>query len=1215
MKHVVRFLLAAFVVVCLARPALSQNRNTGEIRGTVTDPSGAVLPGVSVTVTDIDTGVTKEFVTDNDGIYDTVSTPAGRYNITFSAKGFKKLVRGPITLEVTTITENATLEVGAITEEVRVTAAGAPLLETETGQQGTIMESNTMAELPQSGGGITGADWAAFNIYLPGAVGTTNGRTSQAGGAWNAGDAVSINGNLPNFDNFLQDGASTILPASYNNDDEIFETISEVQVNTSSFSAQYGMGGVVFNQISKSGNNGWHGSLYEFFSNDALNANNYFNNQAPALTTNPLNPTGPEIANPAHQVPYLRYDQYGGSIGGPIIKNKFFFYFDVDRIVNNSASNGYVTVPTVAEEHGDFTGMYPIYDPLTTTGSGATLARASFASECGGLNMIPNGTNCGGIPSRMDPVSAAIMSSKYGWPTAPQGVGTCEPAPYQNECTNNLYLAHINPSPVHRYFGRLDYNLSANNRLMYSISQKDNPGVDNGLFNCPLDCGSGDVDGYNTQITETWTISPTMVNEFRFGYTKQGNWFLSSSIGLNPATEFGLQDTHFNQFPFIGNQSFYAGNLGGPDGVNTLSPATDAVYIENSFDPSDVVTLIHGRHVLHFGIEVLISQGNTTAWGANSAGNYSFSGQYTAGTSCTTTAPITCTLNTGTAGSGFADFLLGNVNGWSAENQYLTGMRMKSPQAFLQDDWKIKPNLTINLGLRWTANTGMSEEHNRLGDFDQNLINTFGPFAGTAGSIWFAGQDNRTTLQKPIWDIFLPRAGFAWQVKNDTVIRGGAGFFAYNYSMDLYGGEGGGQMGFGAAFQGSNSDPDAAAGDTGWIAATGNATPLYLSSSAAMMANALPYIEASRNPASYISSTAPYSPPYEPYNIEPGEIWEWTLAVDHQFANDFAVSASYVGSHGMHLQYITDLNQITNPALLNANDVSACPGATPTSIAADPSTCQRPFPAFASLSGSNFNSISNYDSLQLMVQKRLSYGLTFNVNYAWSHMLDDQDSAGWGSTAGQQVWQIGNDPAANYGNSNFDIPQALKGTVVYELPIGIGKPYMNHNLIADAVLGGWRLAGTFIYQDGTPFTMLDNGVNDYSQAGNVFANPVSGVSPHSGACHGVGVGTISITPPYNSCWFNPAAFETPTEQGNGSFGTVGRNTLFGPKLSDINLSLAKTWHYKERLGFTLRGDFVNAVNHPSFALPNNDVSSSAVGTITSTSNGPRTIQLGARLAF
>jgi hypothetical protein len=798
------------------------------------------------------------------------------------------------------------------------------------------------------------------------------------------------------------------------------------------------------------------------------------------------------------------------------------------------------------------------------------------------------------------------MNSKFGWPTAPQGVGTCAAAPFQNECTNNLFLSHINPAPVHRYFGRLDYVVNENNRISWSISQKDNPGVDNGLFVCPLNCGSGDVDGYNTQVTDTWTISPTVVNEFRFGYTKQGNWFLSQSIGLNPATAFGLQDTHFNQFPTIGN-----GNFGGPDPVNNLAPATDAIYIENSFDPSDVVTLVRGKHVLKFGIEVLMSEGNTTAWGANSSGNYNFKGQYTAGVSCTTPAPPappTCGLNTSTAGSGFADYLLGNLSGWSAENQFITGMRMKSPQAFIQDDWKIKPNLTINLGLRWTGNTGMSEVNNKLGDFDPNLINNAGPFAGTPGSIWFAPQNNRTTLQNPDWSIFLPRVGFAWSWRPNTVIRGGAGFFAYNYSMDLYGGEGGGQMGFGAAFQGSNSDPNAAAGDTGWIAGTGNATPLYLSSSAAMMANALPYIQGSRNPATYVSNPV-FSPPYEPYYLKPGEIWQWNLSVEHQFAKDILVSAAYVGSHATNLQYLTNLNQITNPALLNLNDISACNGATPASIAASPSTCARPFPAFGSLSGSNFNGISNYDSLQISAQKRYSNGLTFNSNFTWAHMLDDQDSAGWGSTAGQQVYQIGNDPASNYGNSNFDIPWAFKGMATYELPFGRGKTFMNNNAIADAALGGWRLAGTWIYQAGTPFTVLDNGVNDYSQAGNVYANPIKGVSPNSGNCaNGAAAGTVN-------CWFNPAAFETPAQQGNGTFGTLGRNTLFGPHLSDINMSLAKTWRYKERVALTIRGDFINALNHPSFSLPNNDVSNTSVGKITGVSNASRNVQLSGRISF
>ncbi len=206
---------------------------------------------------------------------------------------------------------------------------------------------------------------------------------------------------------------------------------------------------------------------------------------------------------------------------------------------------------------------------------------------------------------------------------------------------------------------------------------------------------------------------------------------------------------------------------------------------------------------------------------------------------------------------------------------------------------------------------------------------------------------------------------------------------------------------------------------------------------------------------------------------------------------------------------------------------------------------------------------------------------------------------------------IGNNPSSNYANSNFDVPQALKGTAVYELPFGMGKPFMNQNAILDGVLGGWRLSGTLIYQSGTPYTVLDSGVNSYSQAGNVFANPIPGVSPESGNCpNGAAAHTVT-------CWFNPAAFQTPAEQGNGAFGYGGRNTLLGPKLSNINLALAKTWHYKERAGFTLTGNFVNVFNHPSFSIPNpnNDVNASNPGNITQLANGPRTIQLGARAIF
>src|SRR5258708_4652592 len=264
MKRLFRFAFAFCLVACMGNTAVSQNTNSGDIRGTVTDASGAVIAGATVTLINMDTGENKEFVTNQSGIYDTVSTRPGNYKLTFTKQGFKKSTYGPIVLQVSVITVDAILQVGQVQEEVTVVeSSGAPLLQTESGQQGTILEGKTINELPQIGARITGNDWANFNIFLPGASSAPSQPSSEGSGAYNAGDAISINGNLPNYANFLADGATVVLPVSGNVDNSIFESISEVQVTTSSLSAQYGIGGAVFTQISKSGSNTFHGSALQ----------------------------------------------------------------------------------------------------------------------------------------------------------------------------------------------------------------------------------------------------------------------------------------------------------------------------------------------------------------------------------------------------------------------------------------------------------------------------------------------------------------------------------------------------------------------------------------------------------------------------------------------------------------------------------------------------------------------------------------------------------------------------------------------------------------------------------------------------------------------------------------------------------------------------------------------------------------------------------------
>jgi hypothetical protein len=1164
------FGLAALVFV---GPVFGQSRNTGEIRGTVT-AAGAVVPGATVTVRNIETGEEKVFATNQDGIYDTVSTPAGNYNISFAAEGFKKLVRGPIALQVDVITENAELQVGSVTETISVIAEGAPLLETETAQLGTVFESKTINQLPQIGAGITGNDWANFNILLPGASGSPTAPASEGSGAYNAGDAVSINGNLPNYANYLQDGGVVQLPVSNNVDNTLFEALSEVQVTTSSFSAQYGIGGAVFNQITKSGTNGFHGSGYEYWQNNILNARPYFGvpNSAGVLVP--------------QQASYLRYDEYGGSIGGPIIKNKLFFFFVVDKLYNNGSTSATLgNTPTLAERgmgsvHPgayDFSaaGLPTLYDPTSCATPGCT--RKSFASEntgaLAGVNAIPG--------NRIDPVAAKILSF-YPLPNAGAG----------GALDDNFSTLLPTPNPNLRFFGRIDYDLSAKNRISFSISQKDNPGVNKyGPFPCPLNCFSGDIDGYNAQVTDTWEVNGTTVNELRMAYTKQGNWFVPDTIGFNPGTALGLQYSKANVFPQI--------NVNGAGlCCSQLAPGTNAIYIENLYDPSDVLTLVRGKHILHFGAEVLMGQGNTTPWGNITSGNFTFSGNYTAQNG----------VAAGTTGAGLADFLLGDVQSWNATNQTTSYARLKSPQFFVQDDFKVRPNFTLNLGLRYVATTGFHEKYDALGGFDPDIplaCPACGKYNGTLGSLWFAPQDHRDSLQKPIYDIFLPRVGFAWSLMHDTVVRGGFGMYSYNFSQDDYGNG----IGFGAltTSKGNASDVNQGTGPT----------PLISLSSPASTANAvLNYVAGSpnaKNVAQYVNVASPSNQTYVPYDVPVGKIEEWQFSVEHEFAHNYMASVAYVGSHAMHLEYGTDVNQITSAAGLAA---SALAGAA---VQAD-----RPFPAWGQLTGFNYDATSNYNAFQAQVTRRFVNGFNFSVNYVWSHFLDEQDSGGWGSRGGTQYWQIANDPSANYGNSNFDIPNAIKGYASYELPFGKGKPYANGNSVANSIVGGWRLAGTLVAQSGNPFTVV-NATNENSTITGCGTN-VGGTATGGDVNNGCNwfpnvIADTHVGHPGPNGWFNTAAFANASSGKTFAFGDEVRNSLRGPRLFVVNLSLAKAFTITERVHLELRSDWVNAFNHPSLGIPGQTFGGANFGLINEATqnNGvavaARSGQLSARVTF
>ena len=525
----------------------AQSMNAGDIRGVVTDVSGAVLPDVTVTVVNKNTGVTKVLTTNQDGLFDTASIVTGTYEITFSKPGFQTLIRSSITVNVENITVNAQLTVGAVTEQV-VVNADIPLLSTENAEQSTTLDSRQLSQLPQ-----VGQDWQNFVILLPGASGAPMAGGSQ--GANDPGQVASINGNLP-YSTVLADGAAVTLPSSANADVLVLDTIQEVKIGTSAFSAQYGVGGLMFNQITKGGTDRFHGDAYEFFQNDALNAANY----AFAQQTR------------AQAISRLRYNNFGFSIGGPILKRKLFFFFNYDKTINPGASTPQTTtVPTAAMLAGDFTGQPTIYDPATTTVVNGVVHRISFADEYGNGNKIP--------ASRFDPLAANLQPF---YPKA-NTAGTIA----SNGITQNNFIYNVpNAQPFTKFFGRADYDIRGNNRLTATVQQSDNPAYSNGQGFCPINCQSQDVSRYNAQVTDVWTISPNVVNELRLGYTNQLNFFVPATLNQGFPSKLGWQYAKADNFPQININGYYQ-----------LTSAINAVYKEHVYDPSDVVTLVRGRHI------------------------------------------------------------------------------------------------------------------------------------------------------------------------------------------------------------------------------------------------------------------------------------------------------------------------------------------------------------------------------------------------------------------------------------------------------------------------------------------------------------------------------------------------------------------------------------------------------------------------------------------
>ncbi|MEO8596946.1 MAG: TonB-dependent receptor [Candidatus Solibacter sp.] len=1104
MQKLGNLVLFSAAVLTLNVALWGQATNSADVTGSVTDPSGAVVPGVKVSVKDIDKNTEKTFITNDSGLYDTGPlVPSDQYLITFSKEGFASLQRGPMTLRSGVTGLNVQLTIGQATQQISIVESGAPLLETTTAEISSTVPQETLKLMPQTGGI---PDWQSFITFLPGTRGNggNNGNSGMGG--------TSVNGSMP-FSNALLDGASTSSPMSNNViNTPIFDTLGEVKMSSSAFSAQYGGGGVVYNQISRGGSNQFHGMAYDYFKNTALNAA-------------PFGFNGVSSKTPQH------FNNFGGNIGGPVIKNKVFFFFGIDHTINHTTPNvSFITVPTAAVRSGNFTGLNPIYDPTTQSVNPTTGAVTR--------QLFPNNT----IPSNMLDAVAKNVQSYYPTPNLAGQV-------VNGIATNNYNYLAPGDSPKRKYFGRFDADITSTNRVTGSAAWNDGPSKPFSPV-APINRAPGDVMNQSGQLSDYWTISPSLTNEMRIGFMGEFDQFHPDTIDQGYPEKLGLKFSKADVFPTVSINNYY-----------TLGSGLNTEYKEVTLDLSDQVTLIKGRHVLHFGGGALLFRANSTAWGNMYGANVGFTGVYTAGSN---TGPLASG-----SGSSYADFLLGYVQNWSAVVSPQYGGRLRNPGIFIQDDFKVTPKLTLNLGLRWEGNTGWTEVNGNARSFDPNVIN---PATNAPGALWFGTTkaNGRDRLQAAVWKNILPRFGFAYQLGDKTVIRGGIGMYTFPWNVDSYGG------GLGQASSSSGNQTDS----------TGNVSPVVILSS-----DGNTNYQGSKGAAiNTLYRKIPNVPDalngqsvgFFQYTLPSPLLRSWNVTIQRQVTQAMVADFGYVGSNQSHLPFTSDLNQVPE-SLLGPNSANF-----------------RPY-KFQSVTGNTSAGIANYNAFQTGLTRRMASGLMFNVNYTWSHMLSNQDSSGWGSQQGATPYQRSYDPMANYGNSNFDIRHMLKAHGSYDLPFGGNKKFAINNKAADWALGGWTLFGTFLRQGGAPFTvnMLVN--NSFSLSSNNLWFPNLVGDPYDVP------GGQNI-----DHWFNVNAFAAPTP---GTFGNNGRNTLNGPPMTVVNASLHKVFKFTERMNVDFSANATNLINHPSFSIPDKAIGTGRIGRISGTSVGSRAMELVAKFRF
>jgi Carboxypeptidase regulatory-like domain len=1200
--------LLMLVTACFFGVTASAQLYTGSITGTVTDPSGAVVPNARLQLVDEQKGFAFSAASDSSGGYVMRQVPPGTYKLSVEAQGFRGEARSGIKIDVSqNVSVDFALQVGAVTQTLQISEA-APLLSTQDAVTGQTVDRKFINDLPLISRSVT--DLAFLTPGVTEVDTSCQGCTANnfvSNGGRNATADMLLDGvTTTNFEQNSGIQVPTYTPS--------VDAVEEFTVQQTNFSAEYGFsGGTIVNMVTRSGTNQFHSSLYEFFRNQKLDANNWFNNQG-----------GVPIAP-------LRNNNFGGTVGGPIRRDKTFFFFDYDGSRSRTASTHQGGVPSAAERTGNFgelcgyaggsfdanglcsAGGGQLWDPYTGV----------YSAEAGGpvrsgfipFNNIATYTSPGspvlnGTPYQLsagpgnliDPVALKLM--QY-YPLPNENVGTAAYNPYTNWIGSGS-----NQGSNNQYDIKIDHRFSDKDLLSVKYSRQGN--FSHG-FNCygnladPCTSGPTDSTAHLAAINLTHTFSPTLLVNLAWGFTR-GAVFTHSIGGdfknLDPVSLLGLpQYMASSGVPFIPDielSSSYSSPATGSIGTQPWS------YLRQGQETHHLlgtVSWVRGQHELKFGAEGRMHRDNFTQPGIPG-------GQFVYDFTGTSQQPFSG------GGDPLASFLIGNAGPGASSSGYevpnLVSTQSFQAGSFIQDNWKVNKKLTVNIGMRYDLDFPRTERYNRMNGLDPNVVSPLQvPGLGTLhGGEIFASSRDRSPGYDTSYVTLGPRLGIAFQPVEKTVIRAGYGIY---YSSVRSGAAGVGPPGY----QGYDEY-------TPWITTYQNdgVTPFGRLSNPFPAGIKLPPGSAlgllndvgfgAVGPIPSIDSAVPYEQ-------------SWSFGIQRELPGNFLVDANYIGKRGTHLYFagagglnylgpqiehyspgqITALNTfVPNPFFGIITD----PNSALSSPTVQASQLQLPYPQFTGFSGDSPPWASSiYNALQLRVEKRFSHGLQALVTYTWSKSIDDASS-----TDGSVTWLGGisgapqdpNNRRLERGLSTFDIPHVLQFSYVYELPIGRGKAIGgNMHPVLNAIIGGWQTNGIWRFTAGRPLLLMLSGSQSLPTYGNQRPNLLGPLHCNSGSdflTNYFSNPEVAVAPPPFTLGNAPRSY--------GDCRSRGQN--------NATLSLFKDFllpKLREGARLQFRIEAFNALNHPQFDAPDTHVNGGNFGVITSTANGPREVQLALKL--